>query len=744
MEFAPLYQLFTTKEDRLAIYKALKYGQKPKKVKELFEKVANETGPYTYDSTEAVKEISSNKTKDKSAELAKSAGVDLLTIKQLIFCDLMANSTTKIPADAEPFMCTTVKEIDALGKRVFGLKWENENAKGGKTYTVEYKDAVVKKALENEKLSEISAPLVYPEMFGVLPSLKGLGICTFLACLSVGAKLKDELKGFDLKGYLNNDPDRIVSEGIEKMIEMGFFFALYYYRSYKAIGRPFRTEDIEPKTQWLVIHENSCGTVLHPIMHGNDELWDAYRCVLLDTYDYSFEWSWRHHSAFCKGSREFRELLVDGILIPYLKNEWKHFVTSAPVMYTDDDKNISRLVVAADMDKYAESELDGTGREHPCERKLPAYVIEDTSAVLGDIENLSIAFDVQKNIGALIYTSVLYRFLWDWDFIEYHYNMTFRSKHREWKNPPKMLITNSCYVSVLRREGAELYFAFRAEDAEGESLELFVDNEADKRFVEECAESVGVTLNRGKNSLIFVEQGARNFEALDPSLDELSTNALVDEVTRYYLLSYMLSGSDIYYRGDMCDYAEDTEDSYYSPSSYYFDESCGHYLSNTTTITTRKYDKDELCEVLFTKDGSSCKRNIINLISLLGSEGYIDQEVLTDSFFAFDLENRSKVMFGGRNVVNNTTHAVIFPCAELIGIKYTHAGRYDTAEAYTYALNSPIPLLTKDGLCEYVRWEELPELIPEWSAEWSVVNGIPRRALREYLSAVNFFDLRGN
>lgn len=739
MEILPLYRLFTTKEDRLAVYKVLKYSQRPNKSYDLFTAVARRVYSSDYIDTEKVTVNQADVSTDVSKILAKNAGVDLLTMKQMIFCYLMAEAPNTVPEDAEPFMCKTVEEIDALGKRVFGAKWVAHNTSSESTYSVEYTDERLTERLDTyDKMPTISAPLIYKEMFGALKDYKGFGIYTFLALLAVGRSMADEIRDFDLKGYLNNEYRRQTNKDIEELIEQKFFAYLLLYRAYMSCRLGEVSESVEEESFVKHRAESSCGAsapIMHLALYGTLELWDAYRTALLEGRDGN------GHQLVCSGSDEFRKFIIDDVWLKYLRDNWGHIVTSAPVMEKTKYDGISRLLVVADMDTFRETTALRDGRVVPSYRTLPAYMVADNMHLISDIDNLPADLDIVKDLGVICYTSALYRFLWDWGGaggFKAGYDVS--GKHRECVEAPRMLITNSCYISVLRRAGAKLYFAFRADNAEGEPLVLYVDNEEDKSFVEDCAKSVNADLEGGKNSVVLLTKPANSFTPLDHSLDTLSPWELVEETGRYYLLLLMTANSEntaIQRR-----YAD------WEPDPVYVDETNTYQKTiigegNGRSIYLRKdYKEDEVRDTVFARSEDGCKRGVVNFFSLFAPYGYIDTEYAESACIAFDLKNRCKVVFGGENTIKSDVNAIFFPSARVVSIKYKSNKNYSSNEQYAWLRDTPLALLVKDGYCEYVRWQELPALIPEWLEAWETVNAIPTRLLREYLSTMFRVDLR--
>lgn len=719
MAFIPLYQLFTTKADRLAVYKWIKYGTKSKKQYDLLNDLAQVVKDDP-DYTEEVTEVQGDGSSDKSAELAKQSGIDLLTIKQFIFCDLRASSTSASATNAEPFMCKTVEEIDALGKKTFGALWGSENSKAEKTYLVDYKNSDLVRVMGEYKLPGIVSPLVYEEMFGTITDYAGFGICTMFACLATGHSLCNDIKTFDLKGYLNNSPDRVKDEDTEKRLEEGFYFNLLYYRAQKSLGESLRTTMSQISEMMRMIP-------WHILKNATPDLWDAYRNVLLCCTHYF----WETLVSGMPDDAKMSKFIVDEVWFRYLQNDWKHLVITDECKPAEDYYGKGWLCVVADMDMYAEI-VEASGKK-PFEY-VPIYFAYDSYDRLYDIEDLPWGFDRIKNLDVLSYTSALYRAMWKWE--KGHWgSMEFVSKNASFKRKPKMLITNSCLVSVLIKCGAELYFAFRDENSDCDPLVLYVDSEKDKKFVEKCAESVGVDLNGNKNSVVLVKAKAKpEFNELDSSLDTISSKELLSEAVRCYIFLLMMSSSDKY--NCQCHTVDDglhyswgdIESAGYSC----FIDKCKIYTNESKpTGKTVFFAKDKMPYTMYARDTFEIPRVLVPCDCL-----------------AFNLSERKREFYNRDCSLTSDVSAVVFPFTKAVAftrvttrVTYYNGGS-ETEEESGDCRVLPLPFLVKEGIGEVMRWSEIPELIPEWFEAWSVVDALSQTTLMEYASEICGVDLR--
>lgn len=759
MAFAPLHQLFTTKEDRVAVYKALQVGMKPRKSKDLFrsltnayvgEKRSNSNGYYLqyeeYLGSEMLTKEASANSKDKAEELAKKTGVDLLTIKQFMFCDLMAEAKENASDGAQPFLCSTVEEIDSLGRKTFGALWECEASKKDDTYCVEYTKKEINDLLEKAKIPNIKRPFVYQETFGTMPDYSDYGLCTLIACIYTGACIKDAFDedewGFeDLKDYLNNKPDRKVSAGMESVLEQGFFFNLFAFRAQRfmklRIASGFMFRNFIP------------GPVLpeYVFRYENDEMWGAYRNALLGCYDYLAAQRTPFAEAYSidaddvpiVGSREEKAFFVDEIWFRYLHKDYAHLLTKIPMIsknkpeYYGDTYVDHRLIVVADASGWPYKDSRGYiygafGREwsqakqdyvdirfgNELARKYhsPACYVRDNEEFLYDVSELPWDLNREEMLGVLSYTGYLYRVLWDWDAER---GGTCHSEHKDFGDvAPKMLITNSCLISPLRRGGAELYFAFRAEDSVAEPLVLYVENEEDKAFVEECAKSVGASLCNGKNSIVMLNESSAGklpvFTELDATLDTMTKEELFEELIRVTFL--MLPNA---------------KESVLMSSARNF-----RPISQTLVYTkTEHSEKDNLPnKALFSlSDSDSVTRN-----TMLLRDMFADSYTLrTGEVQAYNLTTKAFEEIRSFSDCSEQNSYVVFHCAYALT---TFDGGRCRESLVT------MPLLVKGGFCKYVRWEELVNLVPELSEDWSYIDSMSMLMLRTYATASLDVDIR--
>lgn len=693
MAFAPLYQLFTTKEDRLAVYKAIQLGLKPKKSKEVFEKLRSIYSGDDYDGTEILTAENTANAKDKAEELAKKIGVDLLTVKQFIFCDLMAEAMDGVMTDAQPFLCTSVDEIDALGKKVFGARWEYETSKKDATYSVKYGCSALEPILKESKLTNIVHPFVYTEMFGTMDDYSNYGFCTLMACMFTASCLKWDITNYwsltDLKDYLNNKPDRCVKSSVEELLERGFFYNLLCFRARKFSGMTLNCE--------YAFCNYLPGPTLpdYVLKNGNDELWNAYRSALIDCLKFVGESNsdWVESDIRNPYSGDARELafFIDDIWFRYLRKDYKHLLTSMPmkVEHRSAYQNESYYMVVVDREDWPYKESNGYSKliglsDEKTRYHSPLSLVTDDIALLHDIKELPWNLDRTSMIKELSYTGYLYRALWDWDF-DSRYGC--KSDHKEFENSPKMLVTSSCFVSPLRRGGAELYFAFRTEDSEAEPLVLYVDNEEDKQFIEECASTVGAVFG-DKNRIVMMSLDSApalpRFTELDDNLDALTKQELFEESLRATFMLLMLSTHSAFTY---------TSGSAWGCYNLYTGEphSENDKIPNTALFTVQK--------------GGTFIRNTMALQSLLAVVGTYRTY---GELFALDLTINDSVYLQSLSECAEGSTYLAFPRTDVV---VDAVGGYGNTKQ-TCSVN--LPVLVKNGCCKYVRWEEIPNLVPEW------------------------------
>ena len=618
-------------------------------------------------------------------------------------------------------MCTTVEEIDALGKKIFGSLWEDENAKSETIYTVEFDNTAFCDLLTEMKLKGIASPLVYMDMFGSISNYAGFGICTMVACVATGYHLSRDIKRWsNLRGYLNNDPNRYVDEEFEKMLEQVFFFNLLYCRVNRGMGC---AENDFPRRR--------PSTLIRPVVpnyvvkYATPELWETYRSALLECGKCCEGWPLITGT---EDEKEADKFFVDEIWFRYLRNDWTHLVTSSELFSKEDyDGEFTRMYVVADMDEYYKAMRGEENSAFQC----PVFFATDSFDRNYDIDDLPKSFDKIKNFRVLSYTGGLYRTIWDWDRVDYNYVV--KEKHKDFEHKPKMLITSSCLVSTLIRAGAELYFAFRSEEHSGEPLVLYVDNETDKEFVEGCAKSVGVTLGDGKNSVVMLEDAVevrQEIDELDASLDTLTKRELFEETYRCYLLLLMTTSGDKYNLTEYKDYRGEISYSWRDVENGWHD-----YLGKRALFTNDKNLADR--RVFYTRDGNDFTRNVVDIGRLL-----VPCEAV-----AYGIKDGKKELFSSEHLLNNDVYAVVFPFASVIYASVTwertgYSGqKYEDVEN-NCSLTTPLPLIVKNGLCKYVRWSEIPALIPALADAWSVIDALPYATLCEYISVKYKMDMK--
>lgn len=726
MEFAPLYKLFTTKVDRMAVYKLIMLGTR-RKGGDFMSRVdkIDESGYGAKDET--VSTPQTNNQPDKTLELAKQTGIDALVIKQYTFCDLMTKTQNPSALTAEPFMCTTVEEIDALGKKIFGYLWEDENAKSETTYTVEFDNKTFCDLLTEMNLKGIASPLVYMDMFGSISNYAGFGICTMVACVATGFHLSRDIKrGFNLRGYLNNDSDRYVDKEFEKQLEQVFFFNLLYCRVNRGMG--CAGNDFPRRSPSTLIRPSVPNYV---VKYATPELWETYRSALLECDKCCEGWP------LITGIEDVKEadrFFVDEIWFRYLRNDWTHLVTSSELFSKEDyDGDLTRMYVVADMDEYYKAMR---GEENSAFQN-PVSFAADSFDRIYDIDDLPKSFDRVKNFRVLSYTGGLCRTIWDWGLSYFDrvsgYRYVVNGKHKNFEHKPKMLITSSCLVSTLIRAGVELYFAFRSEEYCGEPLVLYVDNEKDKEFVEECAKSVGVTLGDGKNSVVMLEDAVevrQEIDELDASLDTLTKRELFEETYRCYLLMLMTTSGDKYSLTERKGYRGEVYYSWRNVENDSYD-----YLGKRALFTNDKNLADR--RAFYTSDGNDFTRNVVDIGRLLVSCEAV----------AYGIKDGKKELFSSKHLLNNDVYAVVFPFASVIYASVTSERTGYSGQKYEVVDNNcslitPLPFIVKNGLCKYVRWSEIPALVPALADAWSVIDALPYATLCEYISVKYKMDMK--
>lgn len=735
MEILPLHKLFTTKEDRLGAFKLIQYGSQyaSDKFLEDLSRASVEGGDVSMQllrDSEATEVESESKGEDKAQKLAEDSGIDLLTIKQYLFCDLMSRSGNEKINDGryQPFACATVEEVDSLGKQAFGSQWEAETSGATKTYVLkrngckEYRDFLTKRKLAEVPLPH---PYVYPEMDGTYygGDTPGFSICTVYALLVVGSRLSKVLKGRMqyLKDYLNNKADRVVDEHIDKLLEQAFFCHIFVCKA-EMLGTNLHD------TGYLGMNGAYAGLwhrlfpgsydlpkfVLRYGGAGGEQLWDAYRTALLDCGYYTVHC--RSGRTPClEGTREEQEFFVDNVWFRLLKKNFTNVITS--VSFRRKLTNRTTLMLIADVDLSLWDSMGGYGFMQTEDGAVSICYLdtEECVNVQYDIVDLPDDFDKKANSEVLIYTACVCRLLWEWGNTQNKFSTVFEkfvSEQRPISYTPKVLITNSCLVSHIRRAGFETYFAFRSDDAEGEPLVLYVDTEEDKQFVEECAKSVGASLTNGKNELVLLSRGAElDFNELKSDIDCVSKSALLEELFRASLLLFMLgTDSSLMHLRGVYSWHRGT---IYTDKEF-IDPVTGEVLNNRSEA------------LLYTWDGKTFMRKALDLHRVL--EYHKDTILPLGSVFACDLRDRAvRDIFVDEVVLDEVdAYYLAFPRADAL-LNALENNK-------TYPLN--LPVLIKGSHCKVVRWDEILQLVPEFEDSWSYIDTIPMATLRKYISAV--------
>lgn len=733
MEILPLHKLFTTKEDRFGAYKLLQMGQRTEITSTLVNRLLKASIvdedyqkmlQYDIDATELEKEIGGS---DKAKELAKTSGIDVLTIKQYMFCDLMSQgeNANKNDGSYQPFACTTVEEIDELGRSAFGNLWDSVGVDSKKVYVLKRNDnAEYKRLLLGENLPELPLlhPYVYLEMFGNYfgeESVPGFSVCTILALLVLGREYRGNLEGrmAYLKDYLNNKPDRNVDSGLEQKLEQGFFFHLMNIRALmvEMIETGWTDYDYDKLLTAFFGGDNRVmipGPQVPDFVckyggEGGEQIWDAYRTALLDCGD--FLNSRALGLFYC--DRAESEFFVNEIWFRYLQKDYANLITSVEFSEKTGKDIVGwnrTVVIDVDLD-------DWFWRRSPKKCRIPVFTVKsrDYRNCIFDFTDLPATFDKRDNREVIGYTALLCRLLWEWteDASRYESEDKFISEQRPMKYAPKVLVTSSCLVSHLRRAGMELYFAFRSDDYTGEPLELYVDNEEDKTFIEECAKSVGASLTNKKNAIKMLERDViPEFVGLDNSLDFMTKEEMIEEMFRTSLLVLTLNTYSAMIEVD-------GEDDKALNIALAFTQNEG--IDPTTGEVLDEYSD----ALLYTHDGKTFRRRVLDLNRV----GFCTSNNVNT--VVYDMEAGCFGLRWFRDIVEDEKSECLLAFPSLT-VAINDAG-------FTYDRRSVVnvPIFVNGIYGRYVRWSELPKLVPELQEKWEAVDAIPTTTLRKYATA---------
>lgn len=772
MAILPLHKLFTTKEDRLAVFRAIRFGGKKKSVPVFINAFARTYDPVPKDASttnfnynEKIKTTSATYT-DKMAELSKKSGVNLLTLKQMYFFNLIPK-VQGVDLDAKPFACTTVEEIDTLGKRVFGSLWCCENG-GDAGLEIDYSDCTgTNKLLEERKLLNIAHPYVYPEQLPPQGNFSNLGACTLLACLACGSVLCDDLQGFDLKAYLNDKLEDEYSWHKPLMVKLErlFYLTLFVTRVGAMETNRYITSDLLDKKRLDTILCSSW----FPAYIKKWNYWDIYEQALLIASDLRPPYAdtngktqycyvpWSDNSTLV-GTDEEKIFFIREIWYRYLQNNWTNMITSFPFKYKTEPTYWNRngeqhkLYVFADMDYYPDfadedMEREGIEEEDRASRKrsfyryiIPLDDIRDDSDEVEGVPDFPAGNKKEKYTDALIYTSNL---------LQYTYKRERRVSNTErirCKRSPKVLITNSCYITPLREFGMEIYIAFRPDDAE-EPMDFLITCEEDRKIIKACAKQAGASLSNGKNNIIMLK--AKPYPAFDELTAEntLTKDEFLMETLRASFLTLMLSSSSALLSTPV----------YAGIGNLGWDSS--------TCLHKKPYNRSNEFEGLFssvTKDGEGCalfhatpdslKREMLDIekVALYWKRYKTDEEgnkrFHSDSddcirdespALAYNLRTEAHTkMFLECGYPENGEYCLAFPIVRALFYKM------NMDDSHGFVLGANLPILYKDGYCMYVRWEEIPQLLPEIAEQWEYVDSMSEALIKVYLSAAYLVDFR--
>ena len=745
MEILPLYKLFTTKEDRLGAYKLLQMGQRPDITGKLVDNLLKEsivmndyqkTLQYDVDATELEKEIGGS---DKAKELAKTSGIDVLTIKQYMFCDLMSQSenANKNDGSYQPFACTTVEEIDELGRSAFGNLWNSAGADSKKIYVLKRNDNdEYKRLLLEENLPELplTHPYVYLEMYGNYfgeEDVPGFSVCTIMALLVLGREYRGKLDGrmAYLKDYLNNKPDRTVDNVLEQKLEQGFFYNLMNIRALMIETIETKWDEYEYE-KLLFAFYGAEKKVMIPgpqVPHfvckyggnGDEQLWDAYRTALLDCGDYLNSHA---QGPILQGDRAECEFFVNEIWFRYLHKDYANLVTSINFSEKDKYSGWNRLmIVDVDLDNwYVKFKKDAFNKgSYAHKYRIPVFTVSsgEYARCIFDFTDLPATFDKRDNEEVIGYTAWLCRLMWEWDEGESMYAVSdvFVGEQRAMKYAPKVLVTSSCLVSHLRRAGLELYFAFRGDDYTGEPLELYVDNEEDKTFIEECAKSVGASLTNKKNVIKMLERDTvPEFVGLDDSLDFMTKEEVVEEMLRTSLLVLTLDT----YSTMMKHYKKDSDE-----TEKALNIALAFTQNEAIDPKTGEIVDEYSDALLYTPDGKTFRRKILDLNRI----GFNTSNKVDTVVYNMDAECFGTRWFRDIADDDKGERLLAFPSIEVAinGAKYPY-NKHSVVN---------VPVFVNGIYGRYVRWNEIPKLVPELQEKWEVVDAIPTTTLRKYVTA---------
>ena len=697
MRIQPLHELFTTKEDRLAVYKLLKLGYMPKKSGSVFHDLVS-----ACEGKEIAPTVASVATKDKMVELSEKSGVSLLSLKQALFCSLLNTTQIKMAKEPTPFLCKTVEEIDKLGKETFGSLWGSKS--GAQIYSVAYagtSDALTtyKAIFEKCKLKHIGHPFVYPESLPVNCADAGAyAVCTDLACIKTGRNVSGDWQSYEtfpLKDYLNGKPleGEYNKERAEKL-ERFFYANLVFLRSVSPINCYIHIGDDHGNIQYEfaeMLRDEPKSYV------QTAECWDAYKRAFTH-FALNYDGSRRRYSRSCKGYndddsstplelKEHRlDFTLENCVAPFLKGEWRDVLTDVTLFGESKDEIYLRGRGNA-KPTYRLYIYERVGEDRQDKSEIPVYWLEDYNSYHCQAEFVQ---DIPEGVSreelkdVLYYTGVL---------IEEMYGSNPYKKF-----PTRILVTSPCYVSALTRAGAELYFAFKTKDAEGSPLVLYVDNEEDAKLVEEHAAAVGASLKNGKNKLVLLKRAeVPDFpEAMRAVGDVFANDAYIVETLRATLLARMftdntpLSGSE----GYVLMYFARRKDAETTPCLLEVESDNKNRRLVVSAAQLHNLSGDSRCSIVATRLGAA------------------DADIESDC-------DRSRML--------KDELFCLYPAKCL---SYSVEGN-----SRSYGFSGCLPLVTRGGYCRLARWEEIPELAPNMREAWEYVNSLSMRAVQRIASA---------